>query len=353
VVPGRQLLPGHLPATSWRPAPGRPWSHRLLLAGTFTDVVSAGDVLYLLETLPHRAEPMQLLVRVDLRTGRVSYADRLVPVSGTGTVVIGRSGVWLLGRAWLSRNAERSGPLTLYRFDAQSLQLISQRQVGPAACCEQATLTRWAGGRLWLSVGSDLRLIRPAPFTVLQTVRVDTGQVQSLSFGPDLRRAYLAVDGARDGRGQQLQERALPGWQLVHTRAVSGLLNLGQIAAASDALWVMAGGGTAGQIQLLSADLSHVRLTLGAGELASGGEEKHFFSFGTATATVLGSVTWLTASDALACLQADSGRVLAEQPGDQASGPIITAAPVAVSGGIYGLGLGGLVELQPPAACLP
>jgi hypothetical protein len=352
-VPGRQLLARHLLASSWRPAPGRPWSHRLLLAGTFTDVVSAGEVLYLLETLPHRAEPMQLLVRLDLRTGRVSYADRLVPVSGTAKVVVSQSGVWLLGWAWLSRNTERSGPLTLYRFDPQTLHLISRRQVGPAGCCEQATLTGWAGGRLWLSVGSELRLIRPAPFAVLQTVRIRAGPVQWLSFGPDLRRVYLAVDSARAGRSQQLQERTLPGWRLVHGRAVSDLLNLGPISAASDALWVVAGGGTSTQVQLLTADLSHVRLTLGAGELARGGEEKHFFSFGTVTATVLGGRTWLTASNALACLQPDAGRILAEQPGDQTRGPIITTAPVAVSGEIYGLGLTGLDQLQPPAACVP
>lgn len=81
-VPRRQLLPRRLLAAGWRPAPGQPWSHRLLLAGMFTDVVPAGDVLYLLETLPHRAEPMQLLVRADMRTGTVRYARRLVPVSG-------------------------------------------------------------------------------------------------------------------------------------------------------------------------------------------------------------------------------------------------------------------------------
>jgi hypothetical protein len=31
----------------------------------------------------------------------------------------------LLGRAWLSLNVERSGPVTLYRFDPGTLGLIS------------------------------------------------------------------------------------------------------------------------------------------------------------------------------------------------------------------------------------
>lgn len=166
VVLRQQVLPRHLRATGWSPAPG-PWSHRLLLAGTFTDVVSAGDVLYLLEALPHRAEPMQLLVRVDLRTGTVRYAHRLVPLSGTVPIVVSRSGVWLLGWAWLSLNLERSGPLTLYRFDPETMRLISRRTVGPGGCCEWATLSRWTGGRLWLSVGSTVRLVRPVPWTVL------------------------------------------------------------------------------------------------------------------------------------------------------------------------------------------
>jgi hypothetical protein len=117
---------------------------------------------------------------------------------------------------------------------------------------------------------------------------------------------------------------------------------------------VAAGGGTTGGIQLLAANLSHVRLRLGAGagELARGAEEKHFFIFGDgARATVLGGVTWLTATNALACLQADTGQVLAEQPGDLTHGPIIRATPAAASSDIYGAGAGGLVQLQPPAAC--
>jgi len=66
---------------------------------------------------------------------------------------------------------------------------------------------------------------------------------------------------------------------------------------------------------------------------------------------VLAAVTWLTADNALACLQPDTGRVLAEQPGDQTHGPIITMDPVAVNGDIYGLSAGGLVQLRPPATC--
>ena len=92
-------------------------------------------MLYLLQTLPGLAEPMQLLVRVDLRAGTVGYADQLVPVSGTAPVVVNRSGVWLLGWAWLSLNLERSGPLTLYRFDPGMLGLISRTIVGPGGCC--------------------------------------------------------------------------------------------------------------------------------------------------------------------------------------------------------------------------
>lgn len=351
VVPRRQVLPRHLLAAGWSPAPGRPWSHRLLLAGTFTDVVPAGDVLYLLETLPRRAEPMQLLVRVDLRTGTIRYARRLVPLPGTVPIVVSRSGVWLLGWAWLSLNVERSGPLTLYRFDPQTLRLISARTVGPVGCCERATLTGWTGGRLWLSVGPAVRLIRPVPWTVLQTVRIRRGQVRWLSFSPDRRRVYLAVDRTGAGRGPLLQERALPGWRLLHTGTVSRLLDIGPISAAGAALWVTAGAGMTGQIQLFAADLSHVRLVLGAAELARGPEEKHFFTFTNVGAAVLAGVTWLTAGNALACLQQDTGRVLAEQPGDQTRGPIITMDPAAASGDIYGLGARGLVQLQPPAAC--
>ena len=62
-------------------------------------------------------------------------------------------------------------------------------------------------------------------------------------------------------------------------------------------------------------------------------------------------VTWLTAENALACLQAGTGRVLAEQPGDQTGGPAITASPVGVNGALYGLSGGGLVQLRPPGAC--
>lgn len=336
----------------WIPAPGQPWSHRLLLAGMFSDVVSAGDVLYLLETLPRRAEPMQLLVRADLRTGLVGYASRLVPMTGAAPIVVSRSGVWLLGSAWLSRNTERSGPLTLYRFDPQTLQLISQRAVGPAGCCVQATLTGWTGGRLWLSVGSTVQLIRPVPWTVQQTIQIRAGQVQWLSFSPDGRRVYLAISPTQTGRGPTLQERALPGWRLRHSGTIARNLDIGPISAAATALWVTAGSGTTGGIQLFAANLSHVRLHLGAGELARGAEEKHFFIFEDgARATVLGGVTWLTAMNALACLQADSGRVLAEQPGDQTHGPIIATTLAAASGHIYSARAGGLVQLQPPAAC--
>ena len=352
VVPHRQVLPRHLLVTGWGPEPGRPWSHRLLLAGAFTDVVSAGDVLYLLQTLPGLAEPMQLLVRVDLRTGTVGYADQLVPVSGTAPVVVNRSGVWLLGWAWLSLNLERSGPLTLYRFDPGTLGLISRRVVGPGGCCEQATLTGWTGGRLWLSAGPIVRLINPVPWTVLQTVRIRPGQVQWMSFSPDRRTVYLAITRAGASGSPLLQERALPSWQLVHIRTVSGNLTLGPISAADTALWVAVGGGTTGGIQLFAGDLSHVRLALGAGELARGPEETHFFAFANSVrATVLAGVTWLTADNALACLQPDTGQVLAEQPGDQTRGPIITADPAAANGDIYGLGAGGLIQLRPPAAC--
>jgi hypothetical protein len=346
-VPRQQRLAPRVLASRWRP--GRPWSHRLLLAGTFTDVVAAGDLLYLLETLPGRAESMQLLVRVDLRTGAVRYAHQLVPVAGTGTVV-NRSGVWLLGPAWLSRNVEQSGRLTLYRFDPQTLQLISKRTVGPAGCCGHATLTGWTGGRLWLSVGSTVRLIHPTPWTVLQTVRIAAGQVESLSASPDRRRLYLALEGAGAATGRQLQERALPGWRIVHTGGISRLLDIGPISAAGAALWVVAGGGMTGEIQLFTADLRHVRLALGAGELARGREEKQFFSVANyARAAVVGGATWLTTGNALACLQPDTGQVLAEQPGS----PSITMTPVAVAGDIYGFGAGGLVQLQPPSACEP
>jgi outer membrane protein assembly factor BamB len=347
-------------------APVRPWSHRLLLTGTFTEVASAGDVLYLLETLPHRPEPMQLLVRVDLRTGTVGYARELVPVFGT-PIVVSPSGVWLLGWAWLSQNAERAGPLTLYRFDPDTLRLISRRTVGPAGCCQQATLSGWTGGRLWLSVGSVVRLIQPVPWTVLQTVRIRDGQVRWLSFSPDRRRVYLAVAPTGAGHGaalqeqalqeqalqeRALQERALPGWRLLHVGTVSATLNIGPISAAGAALWVTAGGGTTGQIQLFTADLSHVRLVLGAGELARSPAEKHFFAFENGVgAAVLEGVTWLTAQNALACLQPDTGRVLAEQPGDQTHGPSITMDPVAVHGDLYGLSADGLVQLRPPAVC--
>ncbi len=345
------MLPRHLLGAGRNPAPDRPWQHRLLLAGAFTDLVSAGAVLYLLETLPHRAEPMQLLLRVDVRTGTIGYAARLVPVSGP--VVVNRSGVWLLGSAWLSRNLEQSGPLTLYRFDPKTLRLISRRTVGPGGCCQQATLSGWTGGRLWLSVGSAVRLIRPVPWTVLQTVRIRGGQVQWLSFTPDRRRVYLSVTGTQGNQGQRLQDRTLPGWRLLHAATISANLNLGRISAAGAALWVWAGGGTTGEIQLFTADLRHARLVLGAGELARGREERHFFSLGNGTgAVVLASVTWLTGQNALACLQDDTGRVLAEQPGDQTRGPAITMNPVVVAGGLYGLSDGGLVQVRPPAACL-
>src|SRR6266567_2692384 len=304
VVPRRQVLPRHLLATGWIPEPGRPWSHRLLLAGTFTDVVSAGDVLYLLEALPHRAEPMQLLVRVDLRTGTVRYAHRLVPLSGTVPIVVSRSGVWLLGWAWLSLNVERSGPLTLYRFDPETVRLISRRTVGPGGCCEQATLTGWTGGRLWLSAGSTVRLIRPVPWTVLQTVRIRAGQVQRLSFSPDRRRVYLAVARAEAGGSPSLQERTLPGWRLLHTGTVSRGLYIRQISAAGAALWVTAGAGMTGQVQLFTGDLSHVRLVLGAGQLARGPEEKHFSAFeNNVRAAVLAGVTWLRSEEHTSELQ--------------------------------------------------
>lgn len=348
------MLPSHLLAAGRVPEPARPWSHRLLLAGAFTDVVSAGDVLYLLQTLPHRAELMQLLVRVDLRTGAVRYARQLVPVSGTAPLVVTRSGVWLLGLAWLSLNLEHSGPPALYRFDPETLRLISERTVGAASCCNQATLTGWTGGRLWLSTGSAVRLIRPVPWTVLQTVRIGPGQVQWLSLRPDQRRVYLAVARAGAGASPALQERALPSWRLLRTATVSAGLNLGPISAASAALWVAAGSGTTGQVQLFAADLSHVRLVLGAGELARSPAEEHFFILANnARAAVLAGVTWLTASNALACLQPDTGRVLAEQPGDRTRGPVITMDPVAANGSTYGLAAAGLVQLQPPAACRP
>src|SRR6266568_2810331 len=323
-VPRRQVLPRRLRATGWIPEPGRPWSHRLLLAGTFTNVVSAGDVLYLLEALPHRAEPMQLLVRVDLRTGTVRYAHRLVPLSGTVPIVVSRSGVWL----------------------------ISRRTVGPGGCCEQATLTGWTGGRLWLSAGSTVRLIRPVPWTVLQTVRIRAGQVQRLSFSPDRRRVYLAVTRAEAGGSPALQERALPSWHLLHTGTVSRGLYIRQISAAGAALWVTAGAGMTGQVQLFTGDLSHVRLVLGAGQLARGPEEKHFSAFeNNVRAAVLAGVTWLTADNTLACLQPDTGRVLAEQPGDQTRGGIITADPATVNGNVYGVGADRLIQLRPPAPC--
>jgi len=351
-VPNRGALPRRILTTRWLPAPGQPWSHRRLLAGTFSDVVSAGDVLYLLETLPHRAEPMQLLVRVDLVTGVVGYAHRLVPITRAAPIVVNRSGVWLLGSAWLSRNASRSGPLTLYRFAPLTLQLISQRAVGPAGCCEPATLTGWSGGRLWLSAGSTVQLIRPVPWTVQESIRICAGQVQWLAVSPDRRRVYLAISPPRASRGWPLQERALPGWQLLHSAAVPGDLDIGLISAASAGLWMTVGGGTTGGIQLFAADLSHVRLRLGAGELASGAEEKHFIMFdNSARAAVVGGVTWLTAMNALACLQADTGELLAEQPGDQALGSIIQATPTAARGGIFGIGARGLIQLQPPVAC--
>jgi hypothetical protein len=106
------------------------------------------------------------------------------------------------------------------------------------------------------------------------------------------------------------------------------------------------------QIQLFTADLSHVRLVLGAGELARSPAEKHFFAFENGVrAAVLAGVTWLTAQNALACLQPDTGQVLAEQPGDQTHGPSITMDPVAVHGDLYGLSAHGLVQLRPPAVC--
>ncbi|HEY2079311.1 MAG TPA: hypothetical protein VGH53_23530, partial [Streptosporangiaceae bacterium] len=234
--------------------------------------------------------------------------------------------------------------------DPQTLQLISQRAVGPAGCCVQATLTGWTGGRLWLSIGSTVQLIRPVPWTVQQTIRIRAGRVQWLSFSPDGRRVYLAI--SRTHTGPTLQERALPGWRLRHSATIARNLDIGPISAAAAAVWVTVGGGTTGGIQLFAANLSHVRLRLGAGELARGAEEKHFFIFEDgARAAVLGGVTWLTATNALACLQSDTGRVLAEQPGDQTHGPIIRATPAAASGDIYGVGARGLVQLQPPAAC--
>jgi hypothetical protein len=125
----------------------------------------------------------------------------------------------------------------------------------------------------------------------------------------------------------------------VHTGTVSGNLTLGPISAADTALWVAVAGGTTGGVQLFVGDLSYVRLALGAGELARGPEETHFFAFANSVrATVLTGVTWLTADNALACLQPDTGQVLAEQPGDQTRGPIITADQAAANGDIYGLG---------------
>jgi hypothetical protein len=185
-------LPRRLLTAGWDGAAGLPWAHRRLLVGAFTDVVSADRVLYLLETLPHRAEPMQLLVRVDLRTG---------------------------------------------------------------------------------SVGSTVQLIRPAPWAVLRTVHVHGGQVQSLSFTPDRHRVYLAIARSQTSGVQRLEERTLPGWRLVNADGVPRNLDIGSISAAGSSLWVQAGGGTTGQVQLFTADLRHVRLVLGAGELARGQEE--------------------------------------------------------------------------------
>ena len=350
MVPRRAALPRRLLAAGWSPAPGRPWSHRLVLAGTFTDVVPAGDVLYLLETLPHRAGPLQLLARVDLRTGAVRCARLLVPVL-TAAIVAGRSGVWLLGPGWLSRNLARAGPLTLYRFNPGTLRLTGQRVVGPGGCCRQATLTGWTRGLLWLSAGAVVRLIRLVPWTVLRTIRIRAGQVQWLSFSPDRRRAYLAV-ARSEGGPALLQQRALPGWRLPHAGHVAGDLTVGPISAADHALWVMVGGGMTGGIRLLAGGLNRIRLALGAAEQARGPEEKHFLAFASnVQAVVLGRVTWLTASTALACLQPDTGQVLAEQPGDRAHGAIITASPAPANGDLHGAGARGLEQVQPPAAC--
>jgi hypothetical protein len=117
------------------------------------------------------------------------------------------------------------------------------------------------------------------PWKVLRTFRIRSGQVQRLSFSPGRRRVYLAVVRTGADRGPQLQERTLPGWRLLHTGTVSRPLNAGPVSAARAALWVTTGGGTTGQVRLFTAGLNHVRLVLGAGELARGREEKHFSIF--------------------------------------------------------------------------
>jgi hypothetical protein len=73
---------------------------------------------------------------------------------------------------------------------------------------------------------------------------------------------------------------------------------------------------------------------------------------------VLGGAAWLTAMNALASLQPATGRVLAEQPGDQRHGAALDQGPTVFNGNIYGLQfLGGgvpgegLVEVHPPAVC--
>ncbi len=359
-VPASVALPRHLEPRTWSPVASQAWSHRLLLVGWFTRLAGAGHVRYLLQELPHTPYPVQLLARADLGTGDVRYATQLIP--GPQSVAVTPTGVWVLGSAWITRNLEHLGPETLYRFDPATLRLVSARRIGPpAGWTPNPALSAGADGELWLAAGSTARLIRPVPWSVLRTVSVRHGRVAQLAFTPDGRRVYVVVAvGSGAGTGRWLiQERDRASWALLSTRTLPGYGYGVLISVAGSAVWVSTGVAHSGGVQLLSGDLHAVRLVLGAAEAAHGPEEKHFFDFGTeVTATVLGGAAWLTAMNALACLQPATGRVLAEQPGDQRHGAALDQGPTVYDGNIYGLQfLGGgvpgegLVEVHPPAVC--
>jgi hypothetical protein len=333
---------------------GPPWSVRIAIAGTFSNLMAADGSLY-----ATRGSRTQQLIRIEPSTGRIEAAGNRV--TGVDSVAYAGKAIWTTGVP----TARPAAPYELVEFNP--ITLARERAI-PLGSEYKPFVFAGPDGELWSGTGDSqvgacvIRRLSPVTGATeigrrLSIPGTPAGGCSGVSFSPDNRFLYV-ITGSGGTGNLVLYKLDAVSLQVVADRTRPGFADFATVEASDTRVW-LAGGYPGTNGDLLFLDGSNLRILAESPDLGMSGSristDLPEFSLWPDLSRAAGRI-WIASEGTDACFAPSSRRTLAIYT--EFHHRAIATGDFTESGGkLWALGQnltgtqGGLLVVVPPTLC--